>query len=195
MVAVVVLLALGGYGVYSATGASGPVIPNVFADNVAGGDLAKSYAVLRALGLNVQIAFVDTNTLHVSSSSEGYASVAHMWPAPGTPFRHGDVVTLVAESTGMASWIAVTKSNPRYRVPDFVGRTAETAIAWAGKRRLQWDIPSLPPLMDSRPKQLYAAYRVIAQKPEPGAAMRQIHHYPSGGVNYSYLTLTVVPVR
>lgn len=183
------VLAIGGYGVYSAMGSSGPVIPDIPANS----ELTQTYSALRALGLRVAVVFINRRTLNVSYESP--AKVEHMWPAPGTRVRRGDVVTLVADSQGLASSI-VTEPNPHYRVPDFVGRPAAAAMRWSGKHRIYWDIPKLPSLAVGNPAyQLYDAYRVTAQDPKPGSIMGRWHGTPSGGYDHSWLKLTVRPRR
>ena len=193
MIAAIALLAIGGYGVYSATGSSGPVVPNVFSRNFDGGDLAQSYSALRALGLGVHVDFIDNSAL--DASSDNPPMVLYMQPSPGKHFRRGDAVTLVADrAAGLASPVFL-KSNPRPRVPNFVGRNAESAIRWADKHDQYWEIPELPPLGASsarQPQQFYAAYWVTAQEPKPGTVMRQWHRTASGGYVATRLTLTVV---
>lgn len=185
IVSAIVLLALGGYGVYSAIGSSGPVVPNVVAD----GDLARSYSVLRGLHLRVQVVFIDSPTLNVSSESP--ATVEHMWPAPGTHVKRGDVVTLVADAQGVAQSIGVERNPPHFRVPDFVGRPAAAAVRWAGARSVYWNIPKLPSLVGNPAERLYDAYRVTAQEPKPGTVIGRWHR-THGGVDHTWLRLTVV---
>ena len=71
----------------TACGSSGPTIPKTAADST----LDQSYSILRSLGLRVEVHFLDTRTLNVSSLHE--PSVERMWPAPGTHVRPGSVVT------------------------------------------------------------------------------------------------------
>jgi hypothetical protein len=189
LVTAIVVLAIGGYGVYSALGSSGPVVPNVFSRDLGGGDLAQSYAALRSVGLGVQVSFINKSTLDVASDSP--PRVEYMSPAPGKHFRPGDVVTLVVGTPGLAESNVFLKSKPQYRVPNFYGWSAARAIRWAGKRNLYWRIPKLSPLVASPAHKLYAAYVVTAQDPKPGTIMRQWHRTSAGGYDATWLTLTV----
>lgn len=175
--AVIVTVAL------SACGSSGPTIPKA----AAGSTLGRSYSLLRSLGLRVEVHFLDTRTLRVSSLQDPI--VERTWPSPGTQVKRGSLVTLLAQP-GLIGSPAVSKSNPRHRVPDFVGRSAAAAIRWADRHDLYWSIPHLPAPYSSRAKQLFAAYRVVAQRPKPGTVLGQ-GHLTSGGYRPTPVTLDV----
>jgi hypothetical protein len=166
----------------AACGSGGIVIPR------ATQPLAQSYSELRARGLRVEVQFLDTGTLNVSSLQEPI--VEQTLPAPGTHVKPGTVVRLIAES-GLIGSPVVAKSSPRQRVPNFVGRPAAAAIRWAERHDLYWAIPQLPPLVVSPARQFFAAYRIVAQLPSPGAVLGQGHRTPSGGYRLTPLTLTV----
>jgi hypothetical protein len=168
----------------SACGSSGPTIPKAAADS----PLEQSYSLLRSLGLRVEVQFLDTSTLNVSSEQDPI--VQRMWPAPGTHVKPGSVVTLPA-MPGMIGSPVVLKSHPRHRVPSFVGRPAAAAIRWADTHDMYWAIPDLPPLYASPARELFAAYRVVAQQPKPGSVLGQGHRTRAGGYRLTPLTLTV----
>jgi beta-lactam-binding protein with PASTA domain len=183
----ILLLALGGaYAAYAAYGSNGSrdvVIPK---DALA--PLDESYALLRSLHVHVLVAFLDKPTLNITSFQEPV--VAQVWPPPGSRVGRGESVTLVAE-VGSFEDIAVARSHPDYRVPNFVGRPASAAINWARRHELTWAIPKLPPLASTSQHELYAAYLVVAQQPKPGATLGQGHRTRSGGWMPTPLTLTV----
>lgn len=168
----------------TACGSSGPVVPKAAADS----PLEQSYSLLRSLGLRVEVQFLDTSTLNVSSLQE--PTVARVWPAPGTHLKPGGVVTLLA-APGLLGTPVVLKSNPRHRVPNFVGRPAAAAIRWANGHDMYWAIPRLPTLYASPARQLFAAYRIAAQWPAPGSVLGQGHRTAAGGYRPTPLTLRV----
>jgi hypothetical protein len=87
----------------------------------------------------------------------------------------------------------VLKSNPRRRVPSFVGKRADAALRWASAHDMHWSIPHLPELPFSWASRLFAAYRVVAQQPNAGAVLGQGHLTGSGGYRLTPLVLTVRP--
>lgn len=169
----------------TACGSSGHVIPRSAADS----PLETSFAQLRELDLKVRLRFSGGSTFFISSLEGG--TVERLSPRAGTRVKKGGVVTIFATGGPLAS-PAVLKSNPRYRVPSFIGRTAKAALNWADKHRMYWEIPALPTLSSSTAPSLFDAYRVIGQKPAPGGTIGQGHLLGSGGYQVTPLTLSVV---
>jgi hypothetical protein len=162
------------------------VIPKAAGDS----PLVQSYARLRALGLRVQVRFAGMRTLNVTSLQDPI--VEHLFPAPGTHVKHGGLVTILAAPGLIGSPVAL-KSDPHYRVPSFVGRRAAVALRWADTHDMNWAIPQLPPLRLSRAHRLFDAYRVVAQRPRPGALLGEGHLTRSGGYRVTPLLLQVEP--
>jgi len=170
----------------AACGSSGRVIPKAAGDS----PLAPTHASLRALGLRVDVQFIGMRTLNVSSLQD--PTVEHLFPAPGAHVKRGGIVTILAAPGPIASPVAL-KSNPHYRVPNFMGRPAAAALEWADSHAMYWAIPELPALPGSRATHLFDAYRVVAQRPKPGAVLGEGHLTRSRGYRVTPLTLTVTP--
>jgi beta-lactam-binding protein with PASTA domain len=56
-------------------------------------------------------------------------------------------------------------------VPDFTGRTASSAVSWAERNHLYWQLDRLPALRPSTRKTLLDNYVVTSQQPAPGALL------------------------
>ncbi len=143
-----------------------------------------AYDLLHSLGLRVTL----TQETAVTSLYEPSAKLS---PRAGTRVTRGSTVRITPSGGPMGS-PTVLKSNPRYRVPNFTGRTADAAIAWAEAHSMFWAIPKLPALRASNAPHLFAAYRVVAQQPKPGGAIVQ-GVMVGRGFKPTPLTLTVVP--
>ena len=167
----VVTLALAGCG------SSGTAIPKM-------GDrtLDQGYALLRAQGFRVRVAYYNKRSIPVSSLET--LGIGHIFPAPGTHVAPGSVVTLVPQIDIISDPTGALHAT-YYRVPDFAGRPAREAMRWAREHDIVWDIPHLPSLTKSPARSLFAAYVVTAQRPAAGKVIRST----------GWLTLTVTPRR
>jgi beta-lactam-binding protein with PASTA domain len=146
-------------------------------------NIVEAYDLLHRLGLRVEL----TRQAAISSLIEPLAQLS---PPPGTRVPRGSVVKLTPIGGPIAS-PAVLKSNPHYRVPDFIGLPASAAIRWADAHSMFWSIPDLPVLEASDARHLFDAYGVVAQQPKPGDTIVQgvmVGH----GFKPTPLTLTVV---
>lgn len=148
-------------------------------------DVVGSFDGLRASGFRVALTkSIGISDLHVPGTER-------LLPRAGTRLLAGSVVRVVP-GFGPIGSPSVFKSNPHYRVPNFVGKRASTAIAWAKRKSMFWAIPHLPALESSSAPHLFDAYRVVAQQPRPGGTIRQ-----GVSIRRSYhptpLTLTVTP--
>jgi beta-lactam-binding protein with PASTA domain len=56
-------------------------------------------------------------------------------------------------------------------VPDFTGRTASSAVSWAERNQLYWQLDRLPALKPSTRKALLDNYVVTSQQPAPGSLL------------------------
>ena len=130
-------------------------------------DLAGAFALLRSLGLRVAI------DRSVSYSSLTPAWVLKVSPAVGQRVSTAGAVTLTPSDDGPFGSPSVLKSHPHYRVPNFIGKTAATAIVWANHHNMYWNIRAMPTLRDSSAPTLFAAYRVKSQAPGPGGMIEQ----------------------
>lgn len=141
-----------------------------------------AYDLLHRLGLRVGLSSGTT----ISSL---YEPSVELTPAVGTRVAVGSTVELTPAGGPMGS-PSVLKSHPHYRVPDFTGRTATAAIAWADSHQMFWAVPALPALSSSSAPHLFDAYRVVAQQPKPGGTIVQGVMVGSG-FKPTPLTLTV----
>jgi hypothetical protein len=139
---------------------------------------------IRALGLCVSV----TQSMSISSLR---IPSADLQPPPGTHVQPGSIVA-ITPGLGPVGSPAVEKSNPRYRVPDFVGEPASAVVSWTEHTDIFWSIPTLPPHPSTCVRHLLDAYRVTGQQPKPGSWIRE-----GVAVGRSYrptpLTLTVTP--
>jgi hypothetical protein len=125
-----------------------------------------SFDELRASGFRVALTkSINISDLHVPGTER-------LLPRAGTRVPRGSVVRVVP-GFGPIGSPSVLKSNPHYRVPNFVGKRASVAIAWATRKSMFWAIPRLPALASSSAPHLFDAYRVVAQQPRPGGTIRQ----------------------
>ena len=129
-------------------------------------DLVNAFDIARGLGLRV------TTTQPFAVSALRMPTVMAVTPALGSTVRSGDTVKLTL-SAGPIGSPAVLKSDPHYRVPNFVGKPALVAVNWAGRHSMFWAIASLPPLRASSSDHLFDAYVVTAQSPKPGRVLNQ----------------------
>jgi hypothetical protein len=56
-------------------------------------------------------------------------------------------------------------------VPDFRGRPASSAVAWAGRNQLYWELDRLPALRSSSRAELLDNYVVTAEAPQAGSLL------------------------
>jgi beta-lactam-binding protein with PASTA domain len=148
--------------------------------------LAEAFALLRSLCLRVSI------DQAAAYSALKPAWVARVAPAVGKRVAVGSVVVLTPTDDGPIGSPAVLKSHPRYVVPNFVGRPAADAIAWASDHHMYWSIAALPALPSSHARQLFAAYTVTSQTPQAGESIEQ--GFMTGqSFHPTPLTLTVDP--
>lgn len=129
-------------------------------------DLMDAFDIARSLGLRV------TTTEEDAVSSLRMPSVMSVSPAPGSRIRSGDTVKFIVRAGPIGS-PAVLKWDPHYRVPNFIGKPALSAVNWAGQHSMSWEIVSLPPLHASTADHLFDAYVVTAQTPKPGGVLNQ----------------------
>lgn len=125
-----------------------------------------AFDIARTLGLRV------TTTQRYAVSSLRMPSVLGVSPAPGSTVQTGSTITLKLTAGPIGS-PAVMKSNPHYRVPSFVGKSALSAVNWAGQHAMFWEINSLPPLHASTANHLLDAYLVTGQRPKAGGILTQ----------------------
>ncbi|MCA1690378.1 MAG: hypothetical protein LC720_08150, partial [Actinobacteria bacterium] len=96
------------------------------------------------------------------------ASPRRQSPAPGTRVAPGTAVTVRELRCAQASPAGRDQSEV---VPDFVGRPASAAVAWAERAGLYWQLDRLPPLRPSRRAELLDAYVVTGQAPAAGSML------------------------
>jgi len=148
-------------------------------------DLPDAYALLRAQGFRVAVA----RPVAVTSLETPFVTL--LSPGAGTSAPRGSTVTIETSSGGPIG-SPTFERGLRVRVPSFAGKPASVAVAWADAHRMYWAIPHLPPLAGSTAPSLFAAYRVTAQAPRPGAALAE-GVMVGRGFRPTPLTLTVVP--
>ena len=144
-------------------------------------DLIGAFDIARSLGLRV------TTTEEDAVSSLRMPSVMSVSPTPGTRVRSGDTVRLTLRAGPIGS-PAVLKSDPRYRVPNFIGSSASSAVNWAGRHSMFWEIVSLAPLHASTADHLLDAYVVTGQTPRAGGILSQGRRV---GLSYHVTALTL----
>jgi beta-lactam-binding protein with PASTA domain len=147
-------------------------------------DLVDAYNLLHGRGLRVEVA----TTFAISSLRS--MGVARLSPGAGSRLARGSTVS-ISTGPGPIGSPAVLKSHPHYRVPNFIGRSARTAVAWADAHNMFWAIPRVPALPSSDAPRLFDAYRVVSQLPEPGGRIVQ-GVMVGRGFKPTPLTLTVV---
>jgi hypothetical protein len=145
-------------------------------------DVVGAYDLLHRLGLRVAL----TRATRMSSL---FATTVKLSPRAGTRVPSGSIVK-ITPTGGLIGSPGVLKSNPHYRVPDFIGRDPSAAIRWANKHEMFWAITRLPALPASNVPHLLDAYRIVAQQPKPGGTIGQ-GVMVGGGFKPTPLTLTV----
>lgn len=151
-------------------------------------DILAGYDELRAAGLRIVL------TRAVPISSLIVPLVSQLTPRPGSRVRVGSVVRITPGFGPIGSPV-VSKADPHYRVPSFVGKSALAAADWASSHGLYWAVPHLPALTRSSAAHLLGAYRIITQQPKPGGTIRQGVLIKRKGYHPTPLTLTVVAAR
>lgn len=155
--AAAVVLSVMFVGMATAAGANpaaGVVVPHT-----SGGVLA-AYQRLHARGLRVSI----PNRFLFDSTAP--PRVLRAVPSPGHRLPLGSVVTLYL-SRGRYQSPAASAPFPSYRVPRFVGATADHAYGWVRARTLSFRA-YLGALKAGAAGSLLANYRVTSQRPGPG---------------------------
>ncbi|MGN6474156.1 MAG: PASTA domain-containing protein [Mycobacteriales bacterium] len=132
---------------------------------VLGTDVVAAYAVMHRLGLRVEF----TKPVDISSLVPGTITYT---PAGGTSVPRGSTIE-ITPSLGPSASPAVSKSSPRYPVPNLVGCTVGRGTAWADDHNLYWSIPALPSPGANTASHLFDAYRIVSQRPKPGAMLGQ----------------------
>jgi len=146
--------------------------------------IANAYDILHQLGLRVEL----TEPTAISSLVQ---PVSKLSPPVGARVPRGSAVRITPQPGPVGS-PETLKSNPRYLVPDFWGRSLSFATRWADSHHMFWTVPALPALPASSAPHLFDAYRIIGQQPRPGGAIRQ-GVMVGKGFKPTPLTLTVVP--
>jgi hypothetical protein len=126
-------------------------------------DLVAAYARLHRAGLRMAVpqAF-STRSLCLSTARA-------QTPAAGARVLRGATVTVrrltcyVGSPAGGYQRTAV--------VPDLRGRSAGSAVAWAERNQLYWELDRLPPLRPSGRPGLLENYVVTGQQPAPGSLL------------------------
>jgi hypothetical protein len=157
----------------SACGSSGhssePVIPKVMTARQ--WELERAYAFLHSKGLRVAVRWDFPSGPMYESDMAGPDIVERVRPLPGTQVKPGSVVTVTAMGTGLGSPVGIPPYH-RYRIPDFVGRPATTALRWLNQRPWLHYVMLVPPLPPSNAPSYYAAFRVAAQQPTAGGVLQ-----------------------
>ena len=148
-------------------------------------DVLDAYDQLHAAGLRVEL------SKPIAISALRVPLAARVTPRPGTRVPRGSVIT-ITPAPGPISSPAVLDSHPHYTVPSFIGRPAETAVAWAQAHAMFWAIPHLQPLPPSSAQHLLTAYRIVGQYPQAGGAIVQ-GVMVGRGFRPTPLTVTVAP--
>ena len=146
-----------------------------------------AYAQLRSMGLRVSVRPPKWEPGALYTRSRASTDIVATHPAPGTPLKPGSVVTLVAEGGPIAAGVGPPPRYGRYRLPNFVGRSAAAALGWAWDRSLSYAV-SLPSLHAASARSFFAAYRVVGQRPAAGSVV-------VSGKHPSFLEFTVTPRR
>ncbi|MEA2354346.1 MAG: hypothetical protein QOD61_475 [Solirubrobacteraceae bacterium] len=144
---------------------AGPAIAGsraVVVPRVTGTDLIDGYHRLHRAGLTMSI------PERFSLAALCLASPSRQSPAPGTRVPPGTGVTVRGLRCAMASPAGRDRSAV---VPDFVGRPASAAVAWAKRAGLYWELGRLPPLRPSRRAELLDSYVVTGQTPHAGSTL------------------------
>lgn len=128
-------------------------------------DVIDAYDLLRAAGLRVAI----RNAFSAASLCVPIAQKQS--PRRGTRAGVGSVVTFSAGWCPIGS-PGVAKPMPTATVPSFDGKPATDVLDWADRSGMFWAIRSLPPLPESDAPHLLDNYRVVRQRPTPGAILR-----------------------
>ena len=163
----------------------GSAAPRVAVPAVRSRDLPGAYRLLRQAGFRVAV------SAPVAITSLETPFVTRLSPGAGTRAPRGTTVT-IEPSTGGPIGSPTFERGLHVRVPSFAGRPASAAVAWTDTHRMYWAIPHLPALAGSTAPSLFAAYRVVAQSPRPGARLAQ-GVMVGKGFRPTPLTLTVVP--
>jgi hypothetical protein len=128
-------------------------------------NVIRAYDLLRAAGLRVAI------RNRFSADSLCLPLAQKQSPRPGTATTVGSVVTISAGFCPLAS-PGVTKPIPIAIVPSFHGRRASAVVTWADRSLMFWAVRGLTPLSASDAPHLFDNYRVVRQRPLPGATLR-----------------------
>lgn len=132
---------------------------------VAGRDVPGEFDLLREAGLRVSI----SKSFTVGSLET--PGVRKAFPQSGTRVRVGRVVTLKLFRGPLASLLTVCKPMPTWTVEDLRGLSLSEAISRV-PRCFFWEARDLPPLHASEAAHLFDAYRVVSQRPAPGAKLQ-----------------------
>jgi hypothetical protein len=128
-------------------------------------DLVDAYDILHRAGLRVSVPpGITIASLRVPE--------ARLSPPGGTRVARGSTVMLIPAGGPIGS-PAVARNDPHYRVPDFTGRTAATAVRWAEAHGMFWELRDVPALHAGDAPHLLDAYVVTAQRPRPGGTIVQ----------------------
>lgn len=129
-------------------------------------NVVRAYDLLHAAGLRVAIlSSFSADSLRIPIAQE-------QSPRPGTLTAAGSVATISA-GFGPTGSAAVLTSMPTATVPNFVGKPPGDAVAWAERSSMFWAVRDLTPLSASDAPHFFDNYRVVRQRPLPGATLRQ----------------------
>lgn len=130
-----------------------------------------AYARLHRAGLRVSFPspFSDGD----APASPCLPTIGRQVPRGGRHVRSGTVVTLRLRRrlcSGGSPGVPIGRL-PSAKVPLFVGRPIATAVAWADRHNLYWQVDKLPPLIAGNAPDLLGNYRVISQQPTVGSSL------------------------
>lgn len=152
-----------------------------------------AYARLHRTGLRVSFtsAFSDGD----APDSPCLPTIGRQVPRGGRHVRSGTVVMLRLRRRlcSLGSPGVPIGRLPSAKVPLFVGRPIATAVAWAERHDLFWQVDKLPPLIAGNAPDLIDNYRVISQQPSAGSILA--FGIAKGGGNQGSFTPTPLILR
>lgn len=132
---------------------------------VAQTDVVDAYSRLREAGLRVAV----RNSFRISTLC--FPTAWGQRPLPRRRVPRDTVVTINAGGCDQAT--PAGHNHPARPVPNFVGKTVQTAVLWAHRLEIEWYVTELPPLPPSSAPNLLDNYRVVRQTPAPGTKLQR----------------------
>ncbi len=152
-----------------------------------------AYARLHRTGLRVRFtsAFSDGD----APDSPCLPTIERQVPRGARHVRSGSVVTLRLRRRlcSVGSPGVPIGRLPSAKVPLFVGRPIATAVAWADRHNLYWQVDQLPPITAGNAPDLIDNYRVSSQQPSAGSILA--FGIAKGGGNQGSFTPTPLILR